>query len=83
MVMTLLVTYQIANPVWTPASSNFSLGLQTELGRAYWLEARDNFEMDVWRIITGLTNCEGLNSLIDTNASGGRRFYRVGSAPWP
>ena len=83
-VMTLRVTYQIANPVWTRANSKFSLYVQTEFGRASWLEARDNLETGAWRVIGGLTNnWDGWSTLVDTNASGPRRFYRIGSAPWP
>ncbi|MEI7728931.1 MAG: carboxypeptidase regulatory-like domain-containing protein [Verrucomicrobiota bacterium] len=82
-VLTLIVTYQIANLGWTPANSNFSLSLPTELGRAYWLEARDGLVGGLWQVIAGLTNREGLNCLMDTNALGTRRFYRIGSSLWP
>ena len=82
-VMTLLVDHRIAVPPWNPGSLNWSLAVSTELGRAYWLESRDSLEADQWRFVFGLTNVQGWNNFIDTNAAAPRRFYRIGSAPWP
>ena len=82
-VMMLRVTYQIEPPIWLPVNSTVSLGLVTESGRVYWLEGRDDFESDTWHFITGLTNCAGWQIFTDTNASGSKRFYRIGTCPWP
>ncbi len=33
-----------------------------------------------WRCIAGVTNYAGTTNLLDTNAVGKHRFYRIGSA---
>ncbi len=83
-VLKLWVAYQIPpTGIRYPKSGTntvFHLGVQAEEGRSYWLEVRDSLVTGQWRCIAGVTNYAGTTNLLDTNAVGKHRFYRIGSA---
>lgn len=78
---------RISLPIWLTnavltSNSHFSVEFQAEPGHVYWLETCINLAEN-WQTISSPTNCVGWTTLFDTYAGGERRFYRVGSAPFP
>ncbi len=85
MVLALTVNYAIFSPVFTNlVGTTNSLSVETEPGRAYWMEVRNNLNRGSWQVIyPGITNVSGAQQLLDTNAASQSRFYRIGTAPVP
>jgi hypothetical protein len=57
--------------------TQFSVLLQTFVGRTYALEYKNSLDASTWQV-AGLARGNGaLQSLVDSNATGPQRFYRV------
>lgn len=63
------------NPV--NAGSSFSLQLQTQCGRVYWLECKNDLSDPSWLTLPLVAGNGGIQTLTDNAASGQSRFYRV------
>ncbi|MEI7730164.1 MAG: hypothetical protein WCO56_11370, partial [Verrucomicrobiota bacterium] len=61
----------------------FQTTVVAEPNRAYWLEARNSLTEGTWTFVLGVTNVTGPQVLQDAAATGGFKFYRIGSAPTP
>ncbi|MEI7729006.1 MAG: immunoglobulin domain-containing protein [Verrucomicrobiota bacterium] len=81
--MTLVVHYTVTKPTIKVEENKFTLAVEAEPGRAYWLEVRDSLSSGTWTVIRGVTNTSGSTQLLDTNAAAQHRFYRIGSALLP
>ncbi|MEI7730543.1 MAG: hypothetical protein WCO56_13290, partial [Verrucomicrobiota bacterium] len=81
--MTLVVQYTVTKPAIKVEENKFTLAVEAEPGRAYWLEVRDSLSSGTWTVIRGVTNTSGSTQLLDTNAAAQHRFYRIGSALVP
>ncbi len=77
------VQYIVESPAITVDGTTFQTTVTAELGRAYWLEARDSLTSGSWTFVLGVTNVTGPQVLQDAAATGGFKFYRIGSAPAP
>ncbi|MEI7731234.1 MAG: autotransporter-associated beta strand repeat-containing protein [Verrucomicrobiota bacterium] len=77
------VSYLIESPMVIVAGETFQTTVTAEPNRAYWLEARDSLTEGTWQFIIGVTNVTGPQVLQDAAATGGFKFYRIGSASVP
>ncbi|MEI7732384.1 MAG: autotransporter-associated beta strand repeat-containing protein [Verrucomicrobiota bacterium] len=79
----LTVSYLVENPMVITLGTTFQTTVTAEPNRAYWLEARDSLTEGSWTFVIGVTNVTGPQTLEDAAATGGFKFYRIGSAPAP
>ena len=77
------VSYLIESPMVIVAGETFQTTVVAEPNRAYWLEARNSLTEGTWTFVLGVTNVTGPQVLQDAAATGGFKFYRIGSAPTP
>ncbi len=77
------VEYLVENPAVTVDGTTFQTTVTAEMGRAYWLEARDSLTAGSWTFVLGVTNVTGPQVLQDAAAAGPYKFYRIGSARVP
>ncbi len=62
-----------------PAVSNglFQVSVQTQLGAAYFLEFKDLLADPDWSVLPAVAGDGTVKALVDTNAVGAQRFYRL------
>jgi hypothetical protein len=60
-----------------PASNTFRLFTPTITGRSYTLEFKNNLTDADWQVLTTINGTDGDSVLMDTNAIGTNKFYRI------